>query len=121
MRLGITAILIIHASLLLAQSNRVLVGEFTHSSFMYSYTLTLKDTKNYESEESSDLGTVKTFGTWIIRGQAIRLTPKKRITIDVYRKQEETIITDAKEVVVVIETKDILKLYDKDLKLVRTQ
>ncbi len=107
MRLIITAILIIHSSLLLAQSSKVLVGEFTHSFFMYSYTLKLKDTKNYEAEESSDLGTVKTVGTWIIHGQAIRLTPKKRITIDVNRKPVETIITDAKEVVVVIETKDV--------------
>jgi hypothetical protein len=120
MRLGIIAILIIHSSLLFGQSKWDLVGEFKHSDFMYSYTLTLKDSENYETAESSDLGTVKTVGTWTIRGQAIRLTPKKKITMDVHMNKVETIITDAKEEVVVIETKNSLKLQTKDFKLERT-
>lgn len=92
------------------QSKLELIGEYKHSIFMYSYTLTLKDSENYEALESSDLGLEKTIGAWTIRGQAIRLIPKKKIIIDVHKKREEKTITDSKEEVVVIRTKDVLIL-----------
>jgi len=90
---------------------------------MYSYTLSLKDGENYETLESSDLGAERTIGTWIIRGQAIRLTPKKKITTDVHKKQEEKTITDSKEEIIVIETKDLLTLKRAtgDIKLERAK
>jgi len=90
---------------------------------MYSYILTLTDSENYETLESTDLGSEKTIGTWTIRGQAIRLTPKKKIIIDVYKKQDEKTITDSKEEVVVIDTKDLLTLKKgiEGIKLERTK
>ncbi len=94
-----------------------LIGEYKHSVFMYSFTLRLKDGKNYEMVETSDLGSEKTLGIWTIRGQAIRLTPQKKIIVDVNKKQKEEYITDSKEEVVVIETKNVLVPQNKDFKL----
>jgi hypothetical protein len=98
-----------------------MVGEYKHSIFMYSYTLTLKESENYEIVERSDLGSEKTVGTWTIRGQAIRLIPKKKITVDVHKNEEETNIVDSREEIVVIETKNLLMLKTKDFKLERTK
>ena len=123
MRVGLVTFLILNSSLLFGQSKWDLIGEFQHSIFMYSYTLSLKDGENYETLESSDLGAERTIGTWIIRGQAIRLTPKKKITTDVHKKQEEKTITDSKEEIIVIETKDLLTLKRAtgDIKLERAK
>jgi hypothetical protein len=121
MRIGLVVTLSFISSFSFGQSKWELIGEFKHSVFMYSYTLTLRDGENYEILESTDLGSEKTIGTWTIRGQAIRLTPKKKIIVDVHKKQDEKTITDSKEEVVVIETKDLLtfKKGTEDIKLER--
>jgi hypothetical protein len=123
MRVGLITFLILNSSLLFGQSKWDLIGQYQHSLFMYSYTLTLRDSENYETTESTDLGSERTIGTWTIRGQAIWLTPKKKITTDVHKKQEEKTITDSKEEIVVIETKNLLTLKKAtgDIKLERAK
>jgi hypothetical protein len=121
MKAGLLIILILNSSILLGQSKWEMVGEYSHSIFMYSYTLTLKDSENYEIIESSDLGSERTIGTWTIRGQAIRLTPKKKIHTDVHKMETERILDNPREEAVVIETKNLLRLLDRDFKLERAK
>lgn len=124
MRLSLIFGLILLSRVVFGQTKRELIGEYKHSIFMYSYTLTLKDSSKYETVERSDLSYKKTSGTWIIRGQAVRLTPKTLIKRDrATGQKEEEQITDSKEQVVVIHTKDILNLKTEtvDLKLERTK
>jgi hypothetical protein len=123
MRLGLLTILILNSLVLFGQSKRDMIGKYRHSSFMYSYTLILKDGENYEVVERSDLQKEITTGTWTIHGQAIRLTPKTKINVDAYSKQSRETPTGRIEQAVVIETKDILtlKLLSGDLKLERVK
>jgi hypothetical protein len=124
MRPRLTFGLILLSTFAFGQTKRELIGEYKHSIFMYSYTLTLKDSSKYETVESSDLSYKKTTGTWTIRGQAVRLTPKTLFERDraTGQKKEEK-IADSKELVVVIHTRDILNLKREtdDFKLERTK
>jgi hypothetical protein len=122
MRLRLTAIIYFGCtSFLFGQSKWEMVGEYKHSVFMYSYKLTLTDSENYEVEESSDLGSERTIGTWKMAGRAIWLTPRKKITIDIHKKQEEREMTNSDAEVVEVVTKDVLALKAKDFQLTRTK
>jgi hypothetical protein len=124
MRLRLIFGLILLSTVVFGQTKKELIGEYKHSIFMYSYTLTLKDSSKYETVESSDLDYKKTTGTWTIRGQAVRLTPKTLFKRDrATGQKEEEKITDSREQVVVIHTRDILNLKREkdDLKLERTK
>jgi hypothetical protein len=125
MKIGLITILITTTSVLFGQSKNDVIGKYKNSTFvfMYSYTLTLKDSSKYETLESSDLGSEKTIGTWTIRGQAVRLTPKKKIIMDTNKIRTEKSVENSKEEVVVIATKNILTLKREtdDLKLERAK
>jgi hypothetical protein len=98
-----------------------MIGEYEHSIFMYNYKLTLIDSDSYKIEESSDQGSGETIGTWTLVGRQIWLTPKKGITIDVYRKQTEIDITSARIETVEVETDKLLVPKLKHFKLERTK
>jgi hypothetical protein len=124
MRTKLIAGLILLSTTLYGQTKKELIGEYKHSIFMYSYTLTLKDSSKYETVESSDLDYKTTTGTWTIRGQAVRLTPKTLFKRDrATGQKEEEKITDSREQVIVIHGKDMLNLKREtgDLKLERTK
>jgi hypothetical protein len=109
MKATLVAILILSVSPLFGQSKWELVGEYQHTSFMYSYILSLKDSENYEIVETTCLGRETTLGTWRIQGQAIRLSPKKKITvIHPDKTQLEQIITNHTEKIVIIESINLL-------------
>ncbi|MBX2895387.1 MAG: hypothetical protein KF856_01180 [Cyclobacteriaceae bacterium] len=101
------------------QSKNELMGTYTHSSFMYSYTLILKDSSKYLTIEKSDIFSERTLGTWTISGKAVRLNPQKRInTLATDRRVvQETSVTDSKEEVVIIETADALIITSKNQNL----
>jgi hypothetical protein len=104
-------------------SRKELIGTYTHSSFMYSYSLTLKDSSKYFTIEKSDIFSERTIGTWTIRGQAVRLNPQKKINTIITERRvvQEKPDTDSKEEVVIIETANTLIITNKNqyLKLER--
>jgi hypothetical protein len=101
------------------QSKNELMGTYTHSSFMYSYTLILQDSSKYVAIEKSDIFSERTNGTWTIRGQAVRLNPQKKIntTATDRRVVQETPVADSNEEVVIIETADTLIITSKNQNL----
>jgi hypothetical protein len=119
MRIALVILFIANSSMLFGQSKWVFVGTYEHSLFMYSYTLTLKDSENYEIVESSDLGSEKTIGTWTMMEKTIRLAPKKKITSNAHEKEIESVVTGSREEIIVIETKDLLIPMSRDFSLAR--